>query len=498
MYKKTVLAHHSSMKASPLEDQKRDKITKLPGQPGNVGYDQYSGYVTANETRGRALFYWLIEAPHRRLPEARPLVLWLNGGPGCSSVAFGVSEEFGPYHIRPNGKHVRNLYAWNNLANLLFIESPVGVGFSYARETEDIFFHGDQQTVFRFRHAYAYAYPGSVLSDFAAEDAYTFLVNWFERFPQYKHRDFYIAGESYAGHYVPQLAQLVYRGNKGIQNPAINFKGFIVGNAVTDDYQDHIGTFEYWWHHGMISDSTFGMLKADCTYESSLHQSPKCSKSLRVAFNEHGNIDPYSIYTSLCNNSDALLSGLKGRYLWLSRAYDPCTKRHFDEYYNKPEVQKALHANVSGMTIPYPWITCSNIVPRFWADSPISMLPIYRELIDAGLRIWMYSGDNDAVVPLSATRYAINALQLPTIVNWYAWYDNDKVGGWSQVYKGLTLVSIKGAGHEVPLDKPREAYILFKSYLQNKQMPDVTTTTHGNITTTNTTATNTTTSRGRN
>lgn len=60
----------------------------------------------------------------------------------------------------------------------------------------------------------------------AAEDAYVFLVKWFERFPQYKHREFYIAGESYAGHYVPQLSQIVHRKN----NPAINFKGFIVRN----------------------------------------------------------------------------------------------------------------------------------------------------------------------------------------------------------------------------------------------------------------------------
>nr|AFK43035.1 unknown [Medicago truncatula] len=435
--------------ASSIEDQKRDKIRQLPGQPKNVGFEQYSGYVTVNEQSGRALFYWLIEAPLNRGPNSRPLVLWLNGGPGCSSIAYGASEEIGPFRIRPDGKSLfLNRYAWNNLANILFLDSPAGVGFSYCNKTTDLYTFGDQKT---------------------AEGAYIFLVNWFERFPQYKHREFYIAGESYVGHYVPQLAQIVYQRNKGINNPTINFKGIMVGNGVTDDYHDYVGTFEYWWTHGLISDSTYRILRIACDFGSSLHPSVQCFQALRVAVAEQGNIDPYSIYTPPCNNTASLRSGLNGRYPWMSRAYDPCTERHSDVYFNCPEVQKALHANVTG--IPYIWKTCSDIVGNYWTDSPLSMLPIYHELINAGLRIWVFSGDTDSVVPLTATRYSIDALKLPTIINWYPWYDSGKVGGWSQVYKGLTLVTIRGAGHEVPLHKPREAFILFRSFLENKDMP---------------------------
>jgi carboxypeptidase C (cathepsin A) len=107
------------------------------------------------------------------------LVLWLNGGPGCSSVAYGAAEEIGPFRVGSDGKTLHSkLYAWNKLANLLFLESPAGVGFSYSNTTSDLYTTGDQRT---------------------AEDSYIFLVNWFERFPQYKHREFYIVGESYAG-----------------------------------------------------------------------------------------------------------------------------------------------------------------------------------------------------------------------------------------------------------------------------------------------------------
>lgn len=95
-------------------DQVKDKVGYLPGQPQNVGFDQYSGYVTVNEKAGRALFYWLTEAPKDRKPESRPLVLWLNGGPGCSSVAYGAAEEIGPFRINSDGKSLYlNPYSWN-------------------------------------------------------------------------------------------------------------------------------------------------------------------------------------------------------------------------------------------------------------------------------------------------------------------------------------------------------------------------------------------------
>ncbi|KAH9326408.1 hypothetical protein KI387_006586 [Taxus chinensis] len=407
--------------------QEKDRIIQLPGQPGNVNFAQYSGYVTVNQQAGRALFYWLTEATTN--PSSKPLVLWLNGGPGCSSVAYGAAEELGPLHISSDGKTLfLNPYSWNKcmytkfppdlcfsdcvcnyvywsvffaVANILFVESPAGVGFSYSNTSSDLHNSGDART---------------------AEDAYVFLINWLQRFPQYKYRDFFIAGESYAGHYVPQLAQVVYRNNKGLQKPIINLRGFMVGNAVTDAYNDYIGTFEYWWSHALISDSTYKLLKDTCDFTSSQHPSDPCQIALNQADMEQGNIDAYSIFTPSCNISGSQRHKLQSRYPWRYKAYDPCTERYSELYFNQPEVQKALHANVTG--IPYRWTTCSGTLEKYWKDSPRSMLPIYKELLEGGIRIWVFSGDTDAVVPVTATRYSIDALQLPTVVNWYPWYDN--------------------------------------------------------------------------
>ncbi|MBA0639818.1 hypothetical protein Goklo_022825 [Gossypium klotzschianum] len=113
--------------------------------------------------------------------------------------------ELGPFRVNNDGETLfRNNFAWNNVANVIFLESPAGVGFSYSNTSSDYQHTGDKST---------------------ARDAYTFLINWLERFPQYKTRDFYITGESYAGHYVPQLAYTIFLNNKKANQTLINLKG---------------------------------------------------------------------------------------------------------------------------------------------------------------------------------------------------------------------------------------------------------------------------------
>ncbi|VFQ97227.1 unnamed protein product [Cuscuta campestris] len=442
-----ICVYHCSADGS----QEDDRIIELPGQPRGVDFAQYSGYVTVSQEAGRALFYWLTETPAELDPRLKPLLLWLTGGPGCSSVAFGAAALLGPFKIKPDGKTLYlNPYAWNKLANLLILESPAGVGYSYSNTTSDLYTGGDQKT---------------------AEDSYQFLVSWLEKFPQYKHRDFYIVGESYAGHYVPQLSQIIYQKNKGVENPVINFKGFMVGNPVTDDYYDLIGTFDSWWTHGLVSDSTYQTLQVACRNVSILRLPPDCNNAINLANEEQGNIDIHSIFTPVCNATVTTPTTSKGYFnAWRSRSYDPCTWIYSTKYFNTPQVQKALHANVTG--IPYTWETCSATVANNWSDAPISMLPIYKELIAAGFRIWLFSGDTDAEIPVAATRKSINAMNLTTLANWYAWYDDlGEVGGWSQVYKGLTFVTVRGAGHEAAVLWPRQVLTLLRSFLENKPMP---------------------------
>lgn len=440
----------NSFSSDPHAQHLLDRVSNLPGQAFDVSFAHYSGYVTVNEESGRALFYWFVEAVDD--PSSKPLVLWLNGGPGCSSIAYGMAEEIGPFHIEKDGKTLYlNPYAWNQVANVLFLDSPVGVGFSYSNTSSDLLNNGDKRT---------------------ASDSLTFLLNWFERFPQYKGRDFYLTGESYAGHYVPQLSQAIVRYNSAKKEKTINLKGYMVGNALTDDYHDHLGLFEFMWSAGMISDQTYKKLNLFCDFQPFIHSSEKCDKVLDIASEELGNIDPYSIFTPPCTaNFSSSNRLLKRRHVvgHIGRTYDPCTEKHSVVYFNQPEVQKALH--VLPANAPSKWDTCSDLVNENWKDSPTSVLNVYRELIHSGLRIWIFSGDTDSVIPVTSTRYSINALKLPTVSPWQAWYDDGQVGGWTQGYAGLTFVTVRGAGHEVPLHKPKQAFTLFKSFLSGNSMP---------------------------
>ncbi|KAG6587819.1 Serine carboxypeptidase 24, partial [Cucurbita argyrosperma subsp. sororia] len=442
--------------AMAVPEHEHDRITSLPGQPP-VTFSQYSGYVTVNQQHGRALFYWLTEAASQ--PEKKPLILWLNGGPGCSSVAYGASEEIGPFRIDKTASSLYlNKYSWNKDANLLFLESPAGVGFSYTNTSSNLEDTGDNRT---------------------AEDALIFLVQWMSRFPQYKYREFYISGESYAGHYVPQLAKRILDYNKANSNNFINLKGFLVGNAVTDMNYDALGTVTYWWTHAMISDTTYNSILANCNFTSDKTSKP-CDKVIYYAMNhEFGNVDQYSIYTPKCpivvpNNTVSPVRGAAIRFknsLLRRRVsgYDPCTENYAEKYYNLKEVQMAMHANVTG--IPYKWTACSDILLKNWKDSQDSMLLTYKELIAAGLRIWVFSGDTDSVVPVTATRFALNHLNLPIKTRWYPWYSRGQVGGRTEVYEGLTFATVRGAGHEVPLIQPQRALTLLRAFLSGKQLP---------------------------
>ncbi|KAI8548710.1 hypothetical protein RHMOL_Rhmol07G0295200 [Rhododendron molle] len=406
-----------------------DKIDALPGQPEGVDFNQYAGYVTVDPAAGRALFYYFVESPKNS--DTNPLVLWLNGGPGCSSLGYGAMEELGPFRVNSDGKTLfRNEYAWNDVANVIFLESPAGVGFSYSNTSSDYTTVGDKRT---------------------AEDSYTFLVNWLERFPQYKSRDFYIAGESYSGHYVPQLAYTILSKNKITNQTVINLKGIAIGNAWIDDNTSNQGIYDYYWTHALNSDETHAGITEYCDYVNGNFTS-QCYQYQDQGDAEVGDIDIYNIYYPLCDPSAP-----KPPPVGSVNDFDPCSDNYVASYLNLPEVQKALH------TINTTWSACSDVG---WTDSPSTILPTIKQLIDSGLRLWVYSGDIDGRVPITSSRYSINTFKLPVETAWRPWYSNGEVGGYVVGYKGLVLTTVRGAGHTVPSYQPERALNMISSFLQ--------------------------------
>ena len=174
---------------------------------------QYSGYYTLTTGTAKAAkhyFYWMFEA--RTNPETAPVVLWMTGGPGCSS-AVALFGENGPCHVTDDGTATTpNKFSWNTNANIIYIDQPAGTGFSYGLGMD----HNESMV---------------------AADMYDFLQQFMAAHPQYSKLPFFTFGESYAGHYVPAVTHKIWEENQKPLAPGkthIQLEGTAIGNGLVD------------------------------------------------------------------------------------------------------------------------------------------------------------------------------------------------------------------------------------------------------------------------
>eukprot|EP00756_Hemistasia_phaeocysticola_P018278 Hpha_TRINITY_DN15584_c1_g1::TRINITY_DN15584_c1_g1_i1::g.107419::m.107419 len=170
----------------------------------------FAGYVAVNQTRN--LFYWFFES--RNDPTNDPFVLWMTGGPGCSGQ-LALFVENGPYKVDSDQKVTLNPYSWNSKANILYIDQPVGTGFSYDSSSTDLGVTNEAEM---------------------AMNMWEFFQGWFKAFPKYASNRFFIAGESYGGHYVPALAHMIQRQNQAKAGLEIKLSGILIGDGLVDPY----------------------------------------------------------------------------------------------------------------------------------------------------------------------------------------------------------------------------------------------------------------------
>lgn len=433
-----------------------DEIRGLPGQPP-VSFAQYSGYVAVDAARKRSLFYYFAEAELD--PATKPLVLWLNGGPGCSSVGVGAFSENGPF--RPSGNAlVRNEYSWNKEANMLYLESPAGVGFSYSTDP---------------------SFYGGVGDSMTARDNLKFLQGWFAKFPRYKGRDLYITGESYAGHYVPQLAQRIVEFNK--KEKLFNLKGIALGNPVLEFSTDFNSRAEFFWSHGLISDSTYNIFSRVCNYSRYVSEyyhgsiSPVCDRVMSQVTRETSRfVDKYDVTLDVCISSVLAQSKTltPQSTQQLSRELDVCVEDETMNYLNRKDVQQAMHARLNGVP---KWTVCSSVLEFKQLDLQIPTINTVGMLVKSGIPVLVYSGDQDSVIPLTGSRTLVHRLakrlRLNATVPYRVWFEGKQVGGWTQVFgDALSFATIRGASHEAPFSQPERSLVLFRAFLAGRPLPE--------------------------
>ncbi|PWA63995.1 serine carboxypeptidase-like 32 [Artemisia annua] len=282
----------------------------------------------------------------------------------------------------------------------------------------------------------------------------------------------------HAGKYVPELAALIHEKNSD-PTQFINLKGILLGNPVTSDVEDLLGQIDYAWSHAVISDETYRTIRESCDFNSNdTWSNDNCSEAVDQVWTNYDKIDIYSLYTSACIK-DSTYAEVKTKKTVFKKnrfktmphimgGFDPCLEDYVTRYYNRPDVQKALHVN-DGHQLKN-WSLCNMDVLHGWnwEQSKDSVLPIYKILIDLKLRIWVYSGDTDGRVPVLSTTYCLNSLSLPITRAWTPWYYQKQVAGWLQEFEGLSYATFRGAGHDVPSFKPSESLAFFRSFLRGE------------------------------
>jgi len=384
-----------------------------------------------------------------------------------------------------------NPYTWNNISNVLFLEAPAGVGFSYCDT------------------------PGGLIANDTtnAADNLAAVTAFFAGFPEYSSNEFFITGESYAGIYVPTTAYAIVEANKVSPNP-INLKGIMVGNGCLgtevgicgDDGLAAWYDLEEWRGHGLVSLATYNAAVAACGNFATLP--PACNKALNAAAAEVGHINMYYIYGPCHTNFSApaelapvatpaqlraasahiAAGGVLDRPLAHSHRIPPSASRaaaaalggpdacidagDITAYLNQPSVISALHV-VTGL----PWVICSGNI-SYTPTEPDERRVIYPTLLQqAQLRVLIFNGEADACVPWVDNEAWTISMNYTVTKPWKAWmWDPDNVGGYITQYtvngganSTFAFTTVRGAGHMVPEFEPQAAWSMANRFLN--QLP---------------------------
>ncbi|XP_051150001.1 serine carboxypeptidase-like 11 isoform X4 [Andrographis paniculata] len=386
----------------------------LPGFDGPLPFHLETGYIGVDEGENVELFYYFVRSSSSSNGNDDPLILWLVGGPGCSGLS-ALLYEIGPLFIDKGEdeglpKLSLNPYAWTKLTNIIFLDLPVGTGFSYAKTLNAAHSTGSQ----------------------SCHQAYQFLRKWLIDHPEFASNPFYIGGSSYTGMTVPFIARLISDGNEAGVEPRINIKGYVLGNGAT--FPDE-GNYKIPFAHGMglISDELYESLMQTCegnyvNVDSSNHP---CLDNLDTFHQLVDDLSGEQILDPTCERIDSRSSRNGHRVLYNEERI--CTKKCYTYRHqyvpiwaNNPSVQEALHireGSIVGL-----WERCNRSLP--YTNGTWDSTPIHAYLSTKGYRSLIYSGDHDMVMPFLSTQAWIRSLNYSIMDEWRQWLVRGQIAGY--------------------------------------------------------------------
>ncbi|KAI0696431.1 serine carboxypeptidase [Cytidiella melzeri] len=413
----------------------------------------YTGYI---DIEARHLFFYFFES--RRNSTEDDVILWTNG---CSGASMGLFMEIGPCKVASSGDElVNNPWAWNELANIIFLDQPIGTGFSYAD-------HGEFVST----------------TEEAAKDIAAFVAIFFEHFSQLRGNKFHLAGESYGGRYLPIFGSEIHVGNAQLiaagMTP-INLSSIILGRNPCSDMQNMLPSY----YEVQCQHMTFRPITAISSCVAMKRALPRCKQWLRegcynhrdhidceaaVAFCESILMDPFK---DTGRNPYDLSKNCEGPYV--ETLCYPVTKK-IGKYLEKPEVRKqigvdpSLSANFTGCS----WDLRTRF--RITHDHYNPTQYYLGALLDRGVRVLVYVGENDWICNWVANERTSLELE------WHGqarfakeplrpWTHREHVAGKTRSAGALTFATVIGAGHMAPYDKPEETLEILRRWLAGKPL----------------------------
>ncbi|PPQ82160.1 hypothetical protein CVT25_015138 [Psilocybe cyanescens] len=392
----------------------------------------YTGYLDV-DAGAKHMFFYFFES--RRSPETDDVMMWINGGPGCSS-ATGLLMELGPCNIdmqnlSSNGT-VWNPYSWNSEANIFFLDQPVGVGFSYADYGETV-----------------------ETTEDAAKNVHAFISIFFDTFTQFSGRPFHLSGESYGGRYLPVFASEIYDQNQIALREgrsAINLQSVLIGNGITDISTLYQGRYEV--ECGTASlPVPFQSISTCVRMKTAL---PRCQKAMRETCIDQFDSINCRAAVNFCDSELSTAMYATGRNVYdISKPCEGelCYKEigAIKAYLNLAETQELL-----GVKTPYDFAACSGDVGQNF-DAHMDKWAVHTQdyvanLLDRGVRILIYAGTYDWRCNHIANKLWVDKLEWSgqaayAAEEWRDWTAEGHKAGEVKETPLLTFATIREAGH---------------------------------------------------